>query len=199
MLTIEGMGPENTDRKQRIDAFLQLLYRNACSYEDSKNRNRKRVEGTCNWFTNHDLFKTWILPTDRQLKSSRLLFVTADPGCGKSVLSRYLVDQVLPEHTAMLCYFFFKDDFEDQKRSLQALCTILHQLLGRNRDLISDTTLEKHEAHGDKFVESFANLWSTFVNAASYQDTVCVIDALDECRELDRNPFIEAITAIGQE
>jgi ankyrin repeat protein len=189
--------PEDEDRKRRADAFLQLLYDNACPYEDSKNRNRERVVGTCNWFTTHDLFKLWNSPTESALNSSNLLLVTADPGCGKSVLSRYLVDKILPDNARTVCYFFFKDDFEDQKNLMQALCTILHQLFSRNRNLLSDAVLEKHGSLGKRFVESFAELWSTFMGAASLQETVCVIDALDECRELDRNKLIEAVTTVN--
>jgi ankyrin repeat protein len=194
ILTLKEIRPESADRKQRVDSFLQLLYGKACLYEDSKNRNRERITGTCDWFTNHELFKKWNSPVESQLESSNLLFVTADPGCGKSVLCRYLIDQILPKDTRMICYFFFKDDFEDQKSSLQALCTMLHQLLSWNRHLLSDVILEKHGAHGEKFVESFSDLWSTFINAASQQETVCVIDALDECHELERSQLIEAIT-----
>jgi ankyrin repeat domain-containing protein 50 len=58
-----------------------------------------------------------------------LLWVSADPGCGKSVLAKYLVDEILPStNTRIACYFFFKDDFEDQKSIAGALCCILYQI-----------------------------------------------------------------------
>src|SRR5215472_2210584 len=113
-------------RSQKVDEFLLLLYKHACVYTETKDRNRERAPGTCEWFTNNNLFKQWNSQTENQ--GPGLLFVTADPGCGKSVLSRYLIDRILPEDRRMVCYFFFKDDFEDQKSSLRALCTILHQL-----------------------------------------------------------------------
>ena len=162
---------EAIDRKQRVDTCLQLLYNNACSYERSKNRNRERVTGTCDWFTNHDLFKEWNLPTESRRETSGLLYVTADPGCGKSVLSRYLIDQILPDDGGTVCYFF-KDDFEDQKSSLSALCTLLHQFFDLNPHLLTDTILAKHGARGEKFVESFPELWKIFVDTASCRETV---------------------------
>jgi hypothetical protein len=185
---------EAIDRKQRINTFLQLLRKNACSYEDSKNRNHERVIGTCDWFTDHGLFKEWNLPTESLHETSGLLYVTADPGCGKSVLSRYLIDQILHDDGRTVCYFFFKDDFEDQKSSLSALCTLLHQLFDLNSHLLTDTILAKHGARGEKFVESFPELWKTFVDAAGCRETVCVLDALDECRDSDRKQLINAIT-----
>lgn len=69
--------------------------------------------------------------------SASLLWVTADPGCGKSVLSKYLVDEVLVDmfkqsvttSSACLCYFFFKDDFPDQREATSAISAILSQVL----------------------------------------------------------------------
>jgi hypothetical protein len=80
-------------REEKVEGFLQLLSENGCLYKDSKNRNRERVPDTCKWFTNHRLFKQWNLTIEGQ--GVGLLFVTADLGCGKSVLSRYLIDDVL--------------------------------------------------------------------------------------------------------
>ena len=111
-----------------------------------------------------------------------MLWVSADPGCGKSVLAKYLVDSVLATtESRTTCYFFFKDDFEDQKSSLRALCTILHQLFDLNRHLVTPAILNIYGAREEKLVESFSELWKMFVEAAGYQETVCLLDALDEC------------------
>jgi hypothetical protein len=180
------------DQEQKVDAFLQMLYKNACVYVESKDRNRERVPGTCEWFTNHSLFLRWNTRTDNG--GTGLLYVTADPGCGKSVLSRYLIDQILPQDRRILCYFFFKDDFEDQKSSLRALCTLLHQLFDLNRHLVTPAILDMYGARKEKLVESFSELWAMFVKAAGYQETVCVLDGLDECQNQDRKRLIDAIT-----
>jgi hypothetical protein len=186
---------ETASRKKDVDAFLQLLFKNGCNYTDSKNRNAERLPGTCNWFTNHHLFQQWSLPVEGGNPS--LLYVTADPGCGKSVLSRYLIDNILPDDDRTVCYFFFKDDFEDQKSSLNALCTLLHQLFEENRHLLTDEILEKYGARGDSFVLSFSDMWSMFVAAAAYQEIVCVFDALDECTKVEMRDLIEAITKLS--
>jgi hypothetical protein len=113
---------------------------------------------------------------------------------GKSVLSRYLIDEILPDDGRTMCYFFFKDDFEDQKSSLGALCTLLHQLFNMNQHLVTPDILNKHAACGEKFVESFSELWKTFIDVASRQGTVCVLDVLDECQSSNRSQLIDAIT-----
>jgi archaellum biogenesis ATPase FlaH len=154
------------------------------------NRNSKRVEGTCNWFTNHPQFKGWI-------SSTSLLYVTADPGCGKSVLSRYLVDEVLPNtcDNTIVCYFFFKDDFADQRTSLSAMCTLLHQLFTSKLSLLTKDILNKYRALGEMLVQSFHEMWEIFLAATAGNKTICVMDALDECFERDREQLIRAIVA----
>jgi ankyrin repeat protein len=182
--------------------FLQLLFKNGCHYSETIARNRKRVVGTCDWFTNHESFQEWDCPNENQERN--LLYVTADPGCGKSVLSAYLIDEILPDDGRTVCYFFFKDDFENQKRPLAALCSLLHQIFTENPSALTEDILKKYRAQGDLLVKSFTDMWTIFIAAAANQETVCVIDALDECAEADtsdgqpgRNRLIEAITSVG--
>jgi len=109
------------DQKER-----DLLHNLASDYEGYKNFNPQKVFGTCEWFFSDDRFRKW-----RDGNTSSLLWVSAGPGCGKSVLSRALVD----EHrlstsvtTSTVCHFFFKDGDERRMYSTNALCAILHQL-----------------------------------------------------------------------
>ncbi|KAK4187433.1 ankyrin repeat-containing domain protein [Podospora australis] len=111
-----------------------------------------------------------------------------DPGCGKSVLAKYLVDHVVPsDNTGTTCYFFFKDDFEDQKTVTSALSCILHQLFKRKPELFSDEVRNRLVADAKKFTESFDDLWDVLIEAAQDQeagDIVCIFDALDDAKKL---------------
>lgn len=69
-----------TDEERKCHQLL----RNS-NYEMHKNRNPDRVKETCKWFLEHPNFKQWFENED-----SSLLWVSADPGCGKSVLSKSL-------------------------------------------------------------------------------------------------------------
>ncbi|KAF4975981.1 hypothetical protein FZEAL_7298 [Fusarium zealandicum] len=171
----------NTDNqlRQRRTHVLKSLYQ--CSYNDAKNRVRRRTNGTCEWFTEHHLFHAW-----RDSKESNLLLVTADPGCGKSVLARYLADHVLPQSSSRTsCFFFFKDDFEDQKSAPVALCCLLRQAFDQDRTLLSEEILDRFESDGDRLLNSSHDLWGILVEVASLSPTkiVCVVDALDECEK----------------
>ncbi|GAP91555.2 putative ankyrin repeat-containing domain [Rosellinia necatrix] len=176
------------DQKERD--LLQVL---ASEYEDHKNFNPQRVEGTCEWFFNDDRFLQW-----RDSRKSSLLWVSAGPGCGKSVLSRALID----EHrlstnitTSTICYFFFKDGDERRMRSTNSLCAILHQLLTQNLSgsTLIGNALPSHKHYGNGLAQNFSELWRIIVECAGSSDTeevICILDALDECEKNSREQLI---------
>jgi len=161
-------------------------------YRDRKDRNPDRVSGTCEWFVKHELFKQW-----QESASSKILWASADPGCGKSVLAKYLVDHELPTtESRTTCYFFFKDDFEDQRSAKGALSCILHQLFYTRKTLFSDKIVERFETYGDRLTDSFGELWELLLTVA--QDTnageiVCILDAFDECEDQARFQLSHAL------
>ncbi|EZF32372.1 hypothetical protein H101_04035 [Trichophyton interdigitale H6] len=172
--------------------LFRSLY--TCPYKDRKDRNNKRVLGTCEWFTSHPQFTRWNRSTN-----SELLWVSADPGCGKSVLSRYLADEYLPSGRRTVCYFFFKDDYLDQKRATYAISSILRQLFLAQPHLLHDSVLDQSEAAGEKLVESFNDLWSMFVRVTADRnagEVVCLLDGLDECDGDDRKNLIQAVESL---
>ncbi|KAK4182277.1 hypothetical protein QBC35DRAFT_518914 [Podospora australis] len=181
---------EDPTRKAKEIEMLKCL--NTSRYRDRKDRNPPRVPGTCDWFVSHELFRDW-----QESKSSRMLWVSADPGCGKSVLAKHLVDSVLPTiESRTVCYFFFKDDFEDQRSAVSALCCILHQLFDRKRTLLSNAILDKFDINGAHFTSSFNELWETLISAAKDENAgeiICLLDALDECEDQGRSQLAEAL------
>ena len=98
-------GGTNSSYKQA--EILQCLYKSA--YESHRRRVREPVEGTCTWVTEHPKYREWI-----GKKAAGLLWLSADPGCGKSVMASFLVRHLKEVRTgAVVCYFFFKDDSEE--------------------------------------------------------------------------------------
>ena len=182
-----------SDRDKKVNKFLKSFY--PCPYRDRKDRNDNRVLGTCDWFTSHPRFQCWDRNSD---STSSLLWVSADPGCGKSVLSKYLVDEVLPSGgNSTICYFFFRDDYPDQNRSTIALASILRQLFMAQSHLLSDSILDQFDKDGQRLVESFRGLWDILMSvtaSGNSGEVICVMDALDECQEDDRNKLIGAVT-----
>ena len=175
---------QDDERKRRYDILKSLSVQD---YNAAKERNRDRIPRTCEWFASHQRFRTW-----KDSASSSMLLVSADPGCGKSVLAKHLVNTVLPTtDTRTTCYFFFKDDFEDQKPARNALSCILHQLLVTRKQVFSDEILERFETSSQS-MSSLHYLWDTLVAAANSQhagEVVCILDAFDECKTEDQGPF----------
>jgi ankyrin repeat protein len=171
--------------------FLQTL--RTSDYEQFKDRNPDRLEGTCNWFLRHDHFITW------QQASSALLWVSADPGCGKSVLAKSLANQELRSiESRTCCFFFFKDDSYRQKDINYALSALLHQLFSQKRSLLHHA-LQDYEEEGAWLVQSFHKLWKIFLKVTSDPsagEIVCILDAIDECEEFGRHQIISALNAL---
>ncbi|KAJ9603646.1 hypothetical protein H2200_011832 [Cladophialophora chaetospira] len=156
-------------------------------YEEQKDINPTRAPNTCKWVLNHPQYQHW-----RETLRDDLIWVSADPGCGKSVLAKSLIDYELrntDNHT--ICYFFFKD-IEEQDNLSAALCAILHQLFIHRPQLIRHA-IGVHEKSGDKITKDLSELWRIWLAAARDAEAgsvTCVLDALDECREDDRRRLI---------
>jgi hypothetical protein len=118
-------------RPKHLKEFPAKFY--TSDYRAHKNRNPPRTAGTCEWFLAHEKYTSWV----KERKSS-LLWVSADPGCGKSVLASFLVDHLKSAKSqnalpGTVCFFFFKDDNNEQKSSIFALQALLHQVFCADR------------------------------------------------------------------
>ncbi|QYS94931.1 NACHT_N domain-containing protein [Trichoderma simmonsii] len=178
------------DEKER--ALLQAL---ASDYEGHKDLIPRKVEGTFEWFFSDETFRNW-----RNSDVSSLLLVSADPGCGKSVLSRSLIDErrLSTNATAsIICYFFFKDGDDSRMYPHNALCAILHQLFTHDPtgSLIAQA-LSRYKNFGEALTHKFSELWKILLRCASSLNSgeiICVIDGLDECHLDSRWIFIEEL------
>ncbi|PMD17925.1 hypothetical protein NA56DRAFT_526191, partial [Hyaloscypha hepaticicola] len=174
---------------------LQCLY--TSDYEFYKARNPSRTLGTCEWIFKHEKFLNWQLE-----QKSSLLWISGDPGCGKSVLASFLVEELrTPAHQSVLpaivLHFFFKDDNDNQKNAVVAICALLHQLCSNRSSLVS-YAMEDFIKKGKTFTEEFDTLWKIFLLGIKELDTnlICVIDGLDECEEATREKLIDCLTIL---
>jgi hypothetical protein len=172
---------------------IQFLTSNL-TYRKDKDRNAERVPGTCQWFIKHPKFLNW-----RDDETASLLWVSADPGSGKSVLSRALVDErLLSADSTMpsICYFFFKDDSSDLQNISNALCAILHQLFIQKPALLKHA-MPDFENYGGELCKMFDTLWDILKEAAADPEAgqiICLLDALDECKESARKDLIAKLS-----
>jgi ankyrin repeat protein len=167
------------------------------TYEQFKNINPDRVEQTCQWALSHPLYQRW-----KDSATDDLLWISADPGCGKSVLSKSLVDEELlsDANSSTLCYFFFKDN--DEQNSLgTGLCALLHQLFQHQPHLLQHA-VPAWKKNGSKLQQEIDELWRILLAATSDvagRNTICVLDALDECRDRDRSDIIAKLARFHED
>jgi len=99
--------------------------------------------------------------------------------------------------TKTTCYFFFKDDNEEQKTATNALCALLHQLFVQKPELLG-YAVGVHDQNGDSFVTKVDLLWNLLTAASADPragEIVCILDALDECRESELTYLLRKICA----
>jgi ankyrin repeat protein len=170
------------------------------NYETQKNLNPEREAETCLWCLNDERFINW-----RDKSTSCLLWVTADPGCGKSVLSRALVDERLfdsASNDTTTCYFFFKDTSEDQRSPVCALAALLHQLFkSKAGPKVIKHALPAFRENKDKISRNFEAMWG--VVQAIALDSDCgkitfLLDALDECESSEQWNLITKLKQLEQ-
>jgi hypothetical protein len=171
------------------------LFRQSNPYENQKNRTPKRVLETGKWFLENDKFLDW-----RVNEGPDLLWLSAKPGSGKSVLAKTIIDEGLStlshQKQSAACYFFFKDISPYQRSALSALSAILHQLFSAFPSLVKHA-LMPYDLNGKELLHLFDDMFGILCQAAtdpSVGQIVCVLDALDECSPDDRFSLIEAIT-----
>lgn len=174
--------------------LLQDLY--ISDYEGHKKRNPERTAGTCEWVFDHPDYISW-----ESKNTSRLLWVSADPGCGKSVLASFLIDRfkssgfqnVMP---STICYFFFKDDNQEQNNAISAISSLLHQLLAATPKLMKHA-LEPYKFKGKRLFDELHSLWQILLSAATdatSKQVICIIDGLDECQNASQSKFLQLLS-----
>ncbi|TGO60279.1 hypothetical protein BOTNAR_0148g00170 [Botryotinia narcissicola] len=150
------------------------------------NRNPDAVKGTCRWLLDNSNFQNW-----KNSELSSLLWVSAGPGCGKSVVSKMLIKALsktsLPGKPRTICYFFFKEDDTLQRTAENALCAIMHQILSTpgNSGLVRHA-IPPFNKSGVNIRESFAQMWEILMDIVQDEaagEIICILDALDECEE----------------
>ena len=157
-------------RAKEIEILKRL---NTSPYRDQKERNPERIQSGSRLMSS---FETGMRASHQQC-SGYLQIQDAESSILATTESR------------TTCYFFFKDDFEDQRNVISALCCILHQLVMQKRILLSKDILEQFEVDGERLIGSFVDLWAillSIVKDKNAGEIICVstFDLIDECEDL---------------
>lgn len=147
--------------------------------EDFKAFRRWWMPGTCEWLFQEPLIQSWL----EEMGESRVVWLSAPPASGKSVLSTHIISHLLSSNLGCQ-YFFFK--FGDQtKRSISTLLKSISWQLARDVPAFRRILVEL-SAEGISFEKSDSVLiWQRLFEAGLFEleldrPLYWVIDALDE-------------------
>ncbi|KAH9208114.1 hypothetical protein DL95DRAFT_312447, partial [Leptodontidium sp. 2 PMI_412] len=167
---------QSFERDKQEERCLQKL-RGSVDYEKNKDRDRQgiRIPNTCRWVLDNTKFTDW-----RDGKSQGFLLITADAGCGKSVLARSLIDEKqLGSIDTVVCYYFFRHD--DRREAWEMLGILLYQLFDQRPDLVKHAV--PYARKDSLFSKSVSTLWKILEKVTedeSLPGVVCILDAFDE-------------------
>ncbi|KAL1980263.1 hypothetical protein VTN96DRAFT_4407 [Rasamsonia emersonii] len=201
---IEEQFKELNEKMQELkdlpqNSLLRECFRcfSVVDYQNIKDEVPPRVPGTCEWILNHPKYLMWL-----NAQETKLLWITADPGCGKTVLAKSLIDEHLLSLDASpadnICYFFFRDEDQKTKNPAAAISTFLHQFFTQDPSLL-ERAIPFFQRHGDKLCERLSELWKLFLEVTTCPEagrTICVIDALDECSEDMQDSMIRLLRGV---
>lgn len=188
---------DEQDRKTLDDSACHQVLRTT-PYETEMKVIDDRADGTCGWVLDDPKYHHWL-----QAEGSELLWVTAEPLCGKSVLSKFLIEDFRAKCSTKAnntCYFFFNENSGENRNVNNALCAVLHQLFAQNHNLIKHASTAFSE-NGGKLPGLFEPLWKSFAAAASDPGVgtiYCVIDGVDECSPDGRALLLQEIAKLFQ-
>ncbi|KAI0280610.1 hypothetical protein BGY98DRAFT_311095 [Russula aff. rugulosa BPL654] len=139
-------------------------------------------EGTAVWFTESNTYRRW-------KEFGSVMWIYGKPGCGKSVLTSTIIqdiERISAAGSAYLAYYFF--DFKDTRKQVARgfLSSILLQLCGQSTLFckILHELFSEHQ-HGSKHPSdgTLKQCLKKILKASRKLPLYVVVDALDECRD----------------
>ena len=163
-----------------------------------------RAKSTCEWIFSVPPFLTW----SNGLKP--LLWISAGFGCGKTTLMSFLKQRLSgqdgafdhienrPTSVPTVCGFFFNHKFQDLANATVLLRCLIWDLITQRHDMIHHVL----EHYQESRPWSYTQLWQTFnaILRDPEASSLCIIiDALDQCNEVDTVMLLEGLIEILEE
>ncbi|KAI2467412.1 hypothetical protein F4781DRAFT_311348 [Annulohypoxylon bovei var. microspora] len=159
---------------------IQELFRDCSDTEDEYDSlKRLWIPNTCEWFLSETEIISWLEPS----LESRILWFSAPPGNGKSVLSAFLINHI--RKLGLPCQFFHFKYSDQNKRSIaRGLVSLAMQLakdIPEFRKALNGSSAESLSLDsGDPFLVWRNTFEHLFFNIEYREPIYWVIDALDE-------------------
>ncbi|QGA21503.1 hypothetical protein EYB26_009214 [Talaromyces marneffei] len=142
---------------------------------------RLKTKNTGTWLIQDKKYKDW------KDNSGSLLWIYGIAGCGKTILTSTIVEDLLKstelDMSLAVAYFYFKGDDKDKRTLSGMLRSLLKQLFNHGKRT-SDVLPEifgngNQQPSSEQLLSSLGNI------SREFNDVFFVLDALDECEELE--------------
>ncbi|KAF4973152.1 hypothetical protein FSARC_496 [Fusarium sarcochroum] len=157
----------------------------------------RKEPGTGGWLLESDEYKDW------KTTKGQTLFCPGIPGAGKTILSVILIEdlenQFRHDPNVGVAYFYLNHHLEADQSVVQVLASLLRQLVAGRRDIPKEIQ-EMYDMRTEKvYKPKFDAIYKAIRSVAGlYEKVFVVIDALDECPEVDgrRSELLKAIAQL---
>ena len=165
----------------RIECLKSLYFLNM---EQREYLVQSTANNTCTWLLDHKKYTTWLA------RPHTLLWIAGKPGAGKSTLIRYALQKVSCSEDAIASFFFYGRGSDLQKSSYGLFRSLLHQLLDKIPEMMSDfitlykkkrDTKQKSGSDCEWYERELQEFLENWILSTSRERPIQVyVDALDE-------------------
>ncbi|KJK73800.1 hypothetical protein H634G_10906 [Metarhizium anisopliae BRIP 53293] len=137
---------------------------------------QQRQEGSGLWFLQTDAFAEW------KKRRNSFLWLHGIPGCGKTILSSTIIEDL--ERTSPQCLLYFYFDFNDtHKQTLDSMVrSLMSQLYSKGGDPLKELDSLYSSFQDGRRQPPGESLCKTFLRMVEQiKDVWIILDALDEC------------------
>ncbi|KAJ9602544.1 hypothetical protein H2200_013087 [Cladophialophora chaetospira] len=139
---------------------------------------KRRQEGTGSWLLDDKRFLNW------QASPGSSLWLHGIPGCGKTILSATVVDQIRKQPQIKVAYFYFDFNEEDKKKVSKCIRSLIVQLAGQVPGGIQEIRALHAKCRDGQLQPQDTALMTALSRLIQKSDKVYIIfDALDECED----------------
>jgi hypothetical protein len=181
--------PDDVVQALESMAFAQM--------EERRDTISRSYSNTCEWLFQKPEYLSW-RDSAKMSEHYGFFWIKSKPGAGKSTLMKFFfrsAKERLPENHVI--YFFFNARGESLEKSLEGLYrSLLHQLftnVPRVQDLLRAARDIKKWP-----LESLKSLFAEAVMGLVRERLTCLIDALDECPEVEIRELVEFFEELGE-
>lgn len=179
--------------KREAEACIRSLY--LSDYATKLDDIPTREPETCTWVLGHRKYQEWL-----SLDSHSLLWLSGNPGCGKTVISSFLIETLRAQlHSERIVAYFICDNKDMHFRTKEAILRfLLHQIMVANQSLARHA-VDHYKHMENSMASSAATLWGIFENIIRDQqrpDIYCILDALDECEDDSRQWMLTKLNSL---